>query len=76
MPQSDAAVDAELLEVYLEEAVEVLATITSQIALCRTAPHDREALTVLRRAFHTLKGSGRMVGLNHLAKPPGRLNKS
>ena len=27
---------------------------------------DREALAVVRRQFHTLKGSGRMVGLTHL----------
>lgn len=27
---------------------------------------DREALTVIRRSFHTLKGSGRMVGLFNL----------
>ena len=68
IPQSDEAIDAELLEVYLEEAVEVLATIAAQVEICKTAPHDREALTVLRRAFHTLKGSGRMVGLNHLGE--------
>ncbi|MFC7418979.1 Hpt domain-containing protein [Iodobacter arcticus] len=68
LPASDAAVDAELLEVFLEEAAEVLASISEQILVCQQTPHDREALTVLRRSFHTLKGSGRMVGLNHLAQ--------
>ncbi|AMC36212.1 Hpt domain-containing protein [Janthinobacterium sp. B9-8] len=68
LPASDAAVDAELLEVFLEEAAEVLASIAEQILVCQQTPHDREALTVLRRSFHTLKGSGRMVGLNHLAQ--------
>ncbi|WP_375591917.1 Hpt domain-containing protein [Chitiniphilus eburneus] len=68
LPQSDAAIDAELLEVYLEEAVEVLATVLANLDLCRDTPHDREALTVIRRGFHTLKGSGRMVGLNHLGE--------
>ncbi|GLS05598.1 hypothetical protein GCM10007860_27550 [Chitiniphilus shinanonensis] len=68
LPQSDAAIDAELLEVYLEEAVEVLATIAENLEICRHTPHDREALTVIRRGFHTLKGSGRMVGLNHLGE--------
>ena len=29
---------------------------------------DREALTTVRRAFHTLKGSGRMVGLTELGE--------
>ncbi|AOY01232.1 Hpt domain-containing protein [Jeongeupia sp. USM3] len=66
LPQSDEAIDAELLDVYLEEAVEVLATIAGQLERCRTAPGDRDALTVIRRGFHTLKGSGRMVGLTQL----------
>ncbi|WP_051279700.1 hybrid sensor histidine kinase/response regulator [Chitinilyticum aquatile] len=68
LPVSEVAVDAELLEVYLEEAVEVLATIDSHLEQCRAAPHDREALTVIRRGYHTLKGSGRMVGLNQLGE--------
>ncbi|MBB5193231.1 chemosensory pili system protein ChpA (sensor histidine kinase/response regulator) [Silvimonas terrae] len=68
LPSTEEAVDAELLEVYLEEAAEVLATIAAQIEVCRHAPHDREAMTVIRRAFHTLKGSGRMVGLFNLGE--------
>src|SRR6185503_12831934 len=32
------------------------------------SPHDREGLTTIRRGFHTLKGSGRMVGLNDLGE--------
>ena len=68
LPVSDAAVDAELLEVFLEEAEEVLASIAEQLRICKHTPHDREALTVVRRSFHTLKGSGRMVGLNHLGQ--------
>ena len=37
---------------------------------CRSAgrPDDREALTTIRRGFHTLKGSGRMVGLMDLGE--------
>ncbi len=68
LPSTEEAVDAELLEVYLEEAAEVLETIASQIEVCRHAPHDREAMTVIRRSFHTLKGSGRMVGLFNLGE--------
>ncbi|WP_163436423.1 Hpt domain-containing protein, partial [Escherichia coli] len=30
----------------------------------RAEPNDHGQLTVVRRAFHTLKGSARMVGLN------------
>ncbi|MFC4160357.1 hybrid sensor histidine kinase/response regulator [Chitinimonas lacunae] len=68
LPVSDAAVDAELLEVYLEEAVEVLANIAENLETVREQPGNRDAMTVIRRSFHTLKGSGRMVGLNNLGE--------
>jgi chemosensory pili system protein ChpA (sensor histidine kinase/response regulator) len=63
-----AEVDKELLDIFLEEATEVVGTIGESLAACRDAPHDREALTTIRRGFHTLKGSGRMVGLNELGE--------
>jgi chemosensory pili system protein ChpA (sensor histidine kinase/response regulator) len=63
-----AEIDKELLDIFLEEAVEVVGTIESSLAVCREAPHDRESLTTIRRGFHTLKGSGRMVGLNELGE--------
>ncbi|MDQ3195669.1 MAG: Hpt domain-containing protein [Pseudomonadota bacterium] len=62
------AVDAELLEIYLEEAAEVLATIEENLAVCRAQPNQRDAITTIRRSFHTLKGSGRMVGLMQLGE--------
>lgn len=61
--EEEAAVDSELLEIFLEEASEVLQALHSAQAACRTQGDDKEHLTVIRRAFHTLKGSGRMVGL-------------
>jgi chemosensory pili system protein ChpA (sensor histidine kinase/response regulator) len=60
---SQEAVDAELLAIFLEEADEVLAQIAQALAALRSEADDKEALTELRRGFHTLKGSGRMVGL-------------
>ncbi|CAL62860.1 Putative chemotaxis protein histidine kinase [Herminiimonas arsenicoxydans] len=62
-PASDEAIDAELLEIFLSEAVEVLDCVKQTIPDSRNAPHNQEFLTTLRRSFHTLKGSGRMVGL-------------
>ncbi|MDB5805152.1 MAG: histidine kinase, gyrase and HSP90-like ATPase family protein [Betaproteobacteria bacterium] len=56
-------VDAELLAIFLEEAQEVMGTIGTHLEMARANPTDKETLTVIRRAFHTLKGSGRMVGL-------------
>ena len=61
-------VNQELLEIYLDEAGEVLATINGSLPDCRSQPQNRDALTTIRRGFHTLKGSGRMVGLMDLGE--------
>ena len=63
-----AAVDAELLGIFLEEAGEVLQTIDDTVPTCRAEPSNLDALTTIRRGFHTLKGSGRMVGLIDLGE--------
>ncbi|HEY2628088.1 MAG TPA: Hpt domain-containing protein, partial [Usitatibacter sp.] len=63
-----AEIDKELLDIFLEEAAEVVDTISSNLETCRESPHDRESLTTIRRGFHTLKGSGRMVGLMELGE--------
>ncbi|MES2071902.1 MAG: Hpt domain-containing protein [Pseudomonadota bacterium] len=64
LPGSDEAIDAELLEIFLMEADEVLGFVQASIPLSRKDSSNQEHLTSLRRSFHTLKGSGRMVGLN------------
>ncbi len=56
------AVDPELLALFIEEAGEEIATIGRLFPLWEENPSDRESLTRVRRAFHTLKGSGRVVG--------------
>ncbi len=61
-------IDRELLEIFLEEANEVVATIRANLAVIRASLHDKDALTTIRRGYHTLKGSGRMVGLNDLGE--------
>ena len=65
---SHEEIDAELLSIFLEEAVEVLATMEEQHALLVNDPHNVDALTTIRRSTHTLKGSGRMVGLTDLGE--------
>ena len=55
--------DDEMREVFLEEAREVLQQAEEAGAQLAGAPSDLSLLTLLRRAFHTLKGSSRMVGL-------------
>src|SRR5262245_10748500 len=61
-------VDAELLAIFLEEAAEVLQRIEATLPICGKQPEDLESLTTIRRGFHTLKGSGRMVGLMDLGE--------
>jgi chemosensory pili system protein ChpA (sensor histidine kinase/response regulator) len=68
MSASAETVDAELLAVYLEEAGEVLATIGENLESAREMPQNIELLRTIRRGFHTLKGSGRMVGLTRLGE--------
>ncbi len=63
MPVGDDAVDAELLEVFLMEAEEVIACVNDTLPISRNDPSNQDHLITLRRSFHTLKGSGRMVGL-------------
>ena len=58
--------DAELLDIYLTEAKEVLDSIEQSVVQLRANADDRGALATVRRGFHTLKGSGRMVGLSEL----------
>ncbi len=63
MPASASAADRELREVFVEEADEVLESVSQQLARLRRDPEDAATITMARRAFHTLKGSSRMVGL-------------
>jgi len=58
----------ELRAVYVEEAQEVLDTIAHATVRLRASPTDVDALTYVRRGFHTLKGSGRLVGLDALGE--------
>lgn len=63
MPVSQDAADRELLVIFVEEAREVLGELDAQVAQLSGTPADSTAMTTARRAFHTLKGSSRMVGL-------------
>ena len=60
---ADDRVDAELLDIFLEEAGEVLADANAAMRVLDADPQSATAVVNLRRGFHTLKGSGRMVGL-------------
>ncbi len=55
-------VDPEFIELFIEEAKDEIAKLQRLFPLWDDNPQDQEALKNLRRSFHTLKGSGRMVG--------------
>ena len=55
-------VDPEVFDIFMEEAGEELEVINHQYPKWRTDLSDDDALQAFRRSFHTLKGSGRMVG--------------
>ena len=58
----------DLRDIFLEEAREVVGNALEALALLQSDPGDATQLTVLRRAFHTLKGSSRMVGLEEFGE--------
>lgn len=59
--------DPELLELFIEEAKEAIVTIKRELPAWASSPDDMETLITVRRSFHTLKGSGRMVGAERIA---------
>ena len=62
------APDPELIGLFIEEAREEVARIGQQFPLWDHNPLDFEPLLTLRRSFHTLKGSGRMVNARALSE--------
>ena len=60
--------DPELVKLFIEEAHEELVKIQRYFPAWDQNPMDREALVTVRRSFHTLKGSGRMVGARELGE--------
>ncbi|GGY82601.1 hypothetical protein GCM10011613_29300 [Cellvibrio zantedeschiae] len=61
-------IDDEIVEIFVEEAGEVLETIAQYFPRWAKNFEDENSLTEFRRAFHTLKGSGRMVGANEVGE--------
>lgn len=59
--------DEEILAIFIEEAEEILANLRQDYAHWRDTD-DSEARVKVRRAFHTLKGSGRMAGAGLIAE--------
>ncbi len=58
----ESLIDDEVLEIFIEEAEEELESISKLLPQWIDDTSDEETLSTLRRSFHTLKGSGRLVG--------------
>ena len=67
-PSLAEAIDDDILAIFIEEAEEELAKIREALPAWQRKPHDQAALATLRRSFHTLKGSGRLVGASEIAE--------
>ncbi len=61
-------IDDEIAEIFIEEAREEHANISRLLPLWQASPEDDESLREIRRSFHTLKGSGRLVGASDLGE--------
>ncbi|QJD60048.1 response regulator [Pseudomonas sp. gcc21] len=60
--------DTELVEIFIEEAGEVLEALAEFTPIWQADPENHKARAEVRRSFHTLKGSGRMVRAGVLAE--------
>ena len=54
--------DEEIVEIFIEEGIEVLEALNEFLPKWKADKNDDESLTIVRRSFHTLKGSGRLIG--------------
>ncbi len=60
--------DAELLEVFLTEAAELLPSVATNLRGLASNPNDGEFARDLMRKLHTVKGSARMAGAMRLGE--------
>uniref|UniRef100_UPI001646AC5F Hpt domain-containing protein n=1 Tax=Lysobacter antibioticus TaxID=84531 RepID=UPI001646AC5F len=61
-------IDDEVREIFLEEFEEEIGNLDQLLPAWREAPEDLARVQPVRRVFHTLKGSGRLVGAKTLGE--------
>ena len=66
--QEDSDFDDEIIEIFIEEAEEVLESLNTLLPEWTDQPESKDLLPIIRRAFHTIKGSGRMVGAEDIGE--------
>jgi len=65
---SHPAIDPEILPVFLEDAHQAMVQLEEALPAWTANLGDENAVALARRAFHTLKGSGRMVEAGEIAE--------
>jgi chemotaxis protein histidine kinase CheA len=68
--------EEEIVDVFLEEIGELLENIDNHMKTWMNHPEDKKTLTEIRRSFHTLKGSGRMVKALDLSEMAWKVEKA
>ena len=68
LPQVEELEEDDLIDIFLEEVREVVDHGLAAVTALDANPADLSEQTTLRRAFHTLKGSSRMVGLTEFGE--------
>ncbi|MES2669426.1 MAG: Hpt domain-containing protein, partial [Pseudomonadota bacterium] len=61
-------IDDEIREIFLEEFEEEIGNLAQLLPAWKAEPQNIERLQPVRRVFHTLKGSGRLVGAKILGE--------
>ncbi len=61
---AEEEIDEEILEIFIEEGHSISDLLKQETPRLQDNYFDEELIATLRRAYHTLKGSGKMVGLN------------
>jgi chemosensory pili system protein ChpA (sensor histidine kinase/response regulator) len=64
----ESLIDDEVLEIFLEEVEEEIASIETNLPKWINDINDVTVRADLRRSFHTLKGSGRLVGAKDIGE--------
>ncbi|MBN8481776.1 MAG: Hpt domain-containing protein, partial [Xanthomonadales bacterium] len=59
---ASAGIDDDIRDVFIEEVQEEIDSLRAQVPVWKANLDDIEQLKPVRRSFHTLKGSGRLVG--------------
>ncbi|MEO8459488.1 MAG: Hpt domain-containing protein [Dokdonella sp.] len=61
-PVDASEVDDDIREIFIEEVEDEIGNLRRELPIWSANLGDMESLAAIRRSFHTLKGSGRLVG--------------